>query len=348
MKRILYLQHLVLLSVILLCSFCAYSQVAINTTGSNADASAMIDVSSTEKGMLIPRMTSTERDNINSPANGLMIYNTSNNGFEYFNGASWASVGGSSGGLTVTENISMDGNFLSGDGDNEGIFVDSLGNVGVGVDTPGVSAAIDLHAVDKALLLNRLTTAQRDNLTAEEGMIIFNSETGTFQGCNSVGLTSDQSNTNANSTAAINGTSSPINSAFGQSFTLSTTADLLQVEFFISAVTTSGSFNVRIYQGAGFSGTVLANEAITITNTGVLNVAFTSPPTLTGGTTYTIQLAETNWPGTPTADITLNYGGNLYVDGVLYATQDGATTSFSDFDLYFNAIISGTSWVDLH
>jgi len=50
--------------------------VGINNDGSQPDNSAMLDISSTNKGLLIPRMTETERDAIESPADGLLIYQT--------------------------------------------------------------------------------------------------------------------------------------------------------------------------------------------------------------------------------------------------------------------------------
>ncbi len=52
------------------------AQVAINTTNGSADASAMLDVSSTSKGLLLPRMTETQRQAISSPAKGLIVYQT--------------------------------------------------------------------------------------------------------------------------------------------------------------------------------------------------------------------------------------------------------------------------------
>ncbi|NVO20026.1 MAG: fibrobacter succinogenes major paralogous domain-containing protein [Bacteroidetes bacterium] len=52
------------------------AQVAINTDGSNPDNSAMLDVKSTAKGFLAPRMTALQRNAIVSPANGLMIFCT--------------------------------------------------------------------------------------------------------------------------------------------------------------------------------------------------------------------------------------------------------------------------------
>jgi hypothetical protein len=54
----------------------SFSQVAINDNGAEAHPSARLDVSATNKGVLIPRMTMAQRDAIPSPANGLMIFCT--------------------------------------------------------------------------------------------------------------------------------------------------------------------------------------------------------------------------------------------------------------------------------
>lgn len=70
------------------------AQVAINTSGDQADASSMLDVKSTDKGMLIPRMSKALRDLISSPATGLLIYQTDNTpGFYFYDGSAWVVVG---------------------------------------------------------------------------------------------------------------------------------------------------------------------------------------------------------------------------------------------------------------
>lgn len=64
------------LFAILTLSVTAWSQgVGINETGTNPDPSAILDVESTDKGFLPPRMTTAQRDGITSPANGLVVYN---------------------------------------------------------------------------------------------------------------------------------------------------------------------------------------------------------------------------------------------------------------------------------
>ena len=63
--------------------------VAVSSTGSPPDPSAMLDVSSHNRGVLITRMNTAERDSILSPAEGLQIYNTSTKCFEFYDGSSW-------------------------------------------------------------------------------------------------------------------------------------------------------------------------------------------------------------------------------------------------------------------
>ncbi len=77
--------------------------MAVNTTGSPANVSAMLDVASTTKGMLIPRMTNAQRNAIVSPATGLMIFQTdATSGFYYWDGATWQAIGSGGGSGTVT------------------------------------------------------------------------------------------------------------------------------------------------------------------------------------------------------------------------------------------------------
>jgi uncharacterized protein (TIGR02145 family) len=65
------------------------AQVGVGTT--TPDASAALDVESTTKGFLPPRMTTAQRDAINggSPATGLTIYNTDTDCVQFYTGATW-------------------------------------------------------------------------------------------------------------------------------------------------------------------------------------------------------------------------------------------------------------------
>jgi hypothetical protein len=67
-----------------------YAQVGIGTTSPNG--SAQLDVNSTTKGFLPPRMTTTQRDAITTPADGLIIYNTTNNRLEMRSASAWLTL----------------------------------------------------------------------------------------------------------------------------------------------------------------------------------------------------------------------------------------------------------------
>ena len=70
-----------------------YAQVGINTN--TPDASSALEIESTTGGILIPRLTETQRDAIVAPTTGLMIYQSDETaGFYYYNGSIWTNVEG--------------------------------------------------------------------------------------------------------------------------------------------------------------------------------------------------------------------------------------------------------------
>ena len=70
-------------------SVTAWSQgVGINETGANPNPSAILDVESSNKGFLPPRLTTSQRDAIINPADGLIIFNTTTNCLQWYIGAS--------------------------------------------------------------------------------------------------------------------------------------------------------------------------------------------------------------------------------------------------------------------
>ena len=81
----------------MLISATSFAQVGIGTV--TPDASSVLDVSSTTQGMLAPRMTTTQRMAIVSPADGLMVYDTTLKVLSYYNSSSsgWNTIAGGSG-----------------------------------------------------------------------------------------------------------------------------------------------------------------------------------------------------------------------------------------------------------
>jgi hypothetical protein len=69
-----------------------FAQVGINIDNSAPNNSAMLDIKSTSKGLLPPRMTTSQRNGILSPAEGLVIYNTTEKALNLYNGGAWTSM----------------------------------------------------------------------------------------------------------------------------------------------------------------------------------------------------------------------------------------------------------------
>ena len=69
-----HLHHILLSATLLLLAISVEAQVGINNP--NPHTSAILDLSSTSKGLLIPRMTTSDRTSISDPAPGLMVYDT--------------------------------------------------------------------------------------------------------------------------------------------------------------------------------------------------------------------------------------------------------------------------------
>lgn len=73
-----------------LLSFSAIGQnISINNSGNPPDVSAMLDVMSVEKGILIPRMTTIQRNAIANPATGLIVYDITTRSFWYRQSSRW-------------------------------------------------------------------------------------------------------------------------------------------------------------------------------------------------------------------------------------------------------------------
>jgi len=107
-----------LLSIALITFFSATQllaqNIAINSTGAAPVASAMLDITSTTSGLLIPRMTAAQKTAIAAPATGLLIYQTdAPAGFYYFDGTIWVMLGGQAGWLlTGNAGTNITSNFI--------------------------------------------------------------------------------------------------------------------------------------------------------------------------------------------------------------------------------------------
>lgn len=129
------------LLLVLLFPIASFSQVGINTTTPNA--SSILDVTATDKGLLIPRISIPNLSAaapVTSPATSLMVYNTNATtgiGFYYWNGSVWTPFTGSTSHWTKVGND---------------IYNNNTGNVGVGTLTPSTKLHIETPGGSTTLL----------------------------------------------------------------------------------------------------------------------------------------------------------------------------------------------------
>lgn len=85
------MKYLLTIPIVIISYFTSKAQsVGIGTSTPNS--SAQLDVSSTNKGFLPPRMTTMERDLSTTPAEGLIIFNINTNSLQLYNSSGWVSL----------------------------------------------------------------------------------------------------------------------------------------------------------------------------------------------------------------------------------------------------------------
>ncbi len=116
-----------------------------------ADPSAMLDVKSDSKGLLIPRLTTTQRNGISNPAHGLLVYDSDEKVFYYFDGSSWVN-------LSLGQAWEINSNYVYLSSDN--------GRVGIGTSAP--NSKLEVKA-DNTFTENDTLFAVKD----QNGNIVF-------------------------------------------------------------------------------------------------------------------------------------------------------------------------------
>lgn len=102
----------------------SWAQVGVNNP--NPDPSAMLDITANNRGLLIPRLTTPQRDAISAPGRSLLVFDTTDGKFYFYDGGQWYAlnelvrIAGSNdvslptGNLTIGGNITSTGNVSSG------------------------------------------------------------------------------------------------------------------------------------------------------------------------------------------------------------------------------------------
>lgn len=128
------MKNLIFSLISLIFSFnCTSQGVAINSDGSNPNSSAILDVKSTTKGILIPRMTQTQRNAIDTPTSGLMVYQTDATlGFYFYDGSSWVRLAsGTEAAYTAGTGIGVSGNVITNTSPDQTVTLTGGGSTSV-------------------------------------------------------------------------------------------------------------------------------------------------------------------------------------------------------------------------
>lgn len=144
-------------------TFPSTGAVGIGTT--TPDASSLLEIKSTKKGVLIPRMTIAQRNAIASPATGLLIYQTNSTpGFYYYTGNAWTAMTRQPGWSLTGNAGTTPANYLGTSDKKNLVFktnniqravIDSTGNMGIGTTKP--TSKLEVH--NGALTVSSTTSA---------------------------------------------------------------------------------------------------------------------------------------------------------------------------------------------
>jgi trimeric autotransporter adhesin len=212
----------------------------------NPDASSLLEIKSNTKGLLIPRMSKAKRNAIDSPAVGLLIYQTNATpGFYYYDGGAWQAVSGSA---------SSSSSLWTVDGAN--IYYNS-GNVGIGLKSPSFPLDVkgDINLNSGSVL--RINNQQVFNDDAPNQNM--------FLGDNAGIVNTGYNNTAVGPLSLNRNTSGNYNTAVGANSLTANTSGASNVAVGEKSLfeNTTGYYNTALGSGALYSGSA-ANDNVAI------------------------------------------------------------------------------------
>ncbi|MEM6697215.1 MAG: tail fiber domain-containing protein, partial [Bacteroidota bacterium] len=328
MKKLHYLFFLCLLTLAQVHahnSIIKNDKACINCPTDTPDASAVLEIQSSNKGILIPRVASIT--SISSPATGLMIYDNSSNSFKYYDGTDWQDFGGSV----------------------EHIIFSNDANSFVGVNAGNSNTGNQNTAFGSAALYNNI---DRSGLVAVGDSALFNNGVGaisSFQGTGNTALgsktlysnTRGYSNTAVGSRALNANTTGFGNVAVGRSALASNVTSNINTAIGFSALAsnTTGSSNIAIGYNAlrdninGVQNVAGGSSALSFNTTGNYNVAI-GYNTLRDNTTGSGNTA--NGHQALTNNTTGNSNVAIGTRTLLYNTNRSNLVAVGDSALYNN------------
>ncbi len=230
---------------------------SIDANGAAPDASAMLDVQATDKGILIPRVANTSA--ISNPAEGLVVYDNSDDDFKFYDGLEWQSMG-----LKHISFLPSVGSAYIGF--NAGNLETGDGNTAIGHDAMFSNTTGRVNTATGRAALYSNTTGYHNTATGHSAL--FSNTTGALNTAHGYDVLSSNTTGNLNTASGVGALGS---NTTGSENTAAGVGAL--------GANTEGTFNVAVGRAALISNTTgVANTAIgrgaLIENTmGVFNTA---------------------------------------------------------------------------
>lgn len=216
----------------------SYSQVAINETGADPDPSAILDLSSFNKGFLAPRVSTSERNAIGTTQSGLLVYDIDTESFWYYNNmlADWVEIinNANNNSISDADNDTYITTEQGYDEDTIRIYINGMekwrfsGNTLEALNNGysvfiGEGAGVNTTApINRNVFIGSFTghnnTIGDGNVAIGQGAMVFNSD-GNFNvavGMNSLYLNTSEGNSAYGESSLVNNTEGSRNTAIGK------------------------------------------------------------------------------------------------------------------------------------
>ncbi|MCB0574842.1 MAG: hypothetical protein KDC61_09780, partial [Saprospiraceae bacterium] len=307
------------------------AQVSVNQDNSAPDPSAMLDVKSSDKGILIPRMNAAQRSGINNPANGLMVFDNTTNSFWYFNGTNWIELTSN----TDNQTLNLTGTTL-GISNGNSVNLDGVNTDNQTLNLTGNDLSISNGNTITLPLdqVNTLTDADNDTKieveqNPDEDIIRFQANGREVAHISSDALSGTI--VTGTSTSDISGPPTP----GWQSITAPATTQIESIEVLYRTASGQPVKEFRIYEGEGSGGNLLASlGTYTLSNDGWNLITLPAPVNISSGAKYTIWFST--FPG-----VGFNYG-DPYPDGMSSYSSDQDWSFRVHYDSYQDQFVTSS------
>jgi hypothetical protein len=311
-------KRILLLSVTIFFIANSFAQVGISTTSITPDASSILELRSSNTGFLPPRMTNAQRDAITTPANGLLIYNTSTSKLNYYNGGIWGDVSDgqpkwapvtktTSATLTNTENFVL-GDCTAGNinitlpaspTDGQGVAVIKSGtNENAAVTILPNTGQIIGQALNSWLLTERNSSSTFVYVAASASWRIISKSVYSPFGYRKRGVTAPRYYTTPNTGTALTNSTIVVNTLYALPLIIENAVTIDQLLINVTTAGASSSVRVGIYDDNNNAPDQLVVDggAITTATTGVKTYATGLPISIPPGLYWVVCVCNATAP----------------------------------------------------